>query len=461
MNNLENDLSIDGLQHDYEYHWDKENQKIILIHRYVAQKKLKRPLTSADAVHHIDGNKRNNKSDNLLILSHSDHIKLHESVLYKLYDNPDGSSYVKTLFPIKETILLDKYLDGYDGFTYEELKTVAKKCDVCSKLFIHNNRLVKYCSKECKEKMIPNLGKLISKEQLIKDLEEIPTQIGIARKYGVSDNSIKNLCIQYGLYKRRIKQKLITPTFDSCLIIHNKLKYDYNLNKLARQYNADPTTIWKYNKLYESFIHLFPNYKYLDTYEKFDAFVDKYTTFFNRRHYNSTYKLESFSCIVDREFNLEYQQYIYNEYANGNKNILELAKEFNCGVSIIKFTIIEYYRHLRKDNEPIITPEQFHRCYTHELYEYEKDILPPNLQKVFKEKITKDQRYKTNEKTFYKLVKLTYGEVEQIFKIKKEQQISNIKISKMFNVNRSTIDKILKGESYKWWSIPLKEKYNL
>lgn len=36
-----------------------------------------RKLTHTEVVHHIDGNKKNNSPENLLVMSQSDHVKLH------------------------------------------------------------------------------------------------------------------------------------------------------------------------------------------------------------------------------------------------------------------------------------------------------------------------------------------------------------------------------------------------
>ena len=47
-------------------------------HRIVAEKKLGRKLKQGEVVHHIDGNKRNNSPDNLMVFSsQSEHVKYH------------------------------------------------------------------------------------------------------------------------------------------------------------------------------------------------------------------------------------------------------------------------------------------------------------------------------------------------------------------------------------------------
>ena len=47
-------------------------------HRIVAEKMLGRKLKKGEVVHHIDGNKRNNDKNNLMVLpSQSEHAKLH------------------------------------------------------------------------------------------------------------------------------------------------------------------------------------------------------------------------------------------------------------------------------------------------------------------------------------------------------------------------------------------------
>lgn len=49
----------------------------VRLHRYIASITLGRWLTSEEHVHHIDGNRLNNKPENLEVMSNSEHMRLH------------------------------------------------------------------------------------------------------------------------------------------------------------------------------------------------------------------------------------------------------------------------------------------------------------------------------------------------------------------------------------------------
>ena len=57
------------------------NQRVAgeVLYRYIAGKKIGRELTAEDEVHHIDGNHMNNKPENLVVVSKSEHAKIHAS----------------------------------------------------------------------------------------------------------------------------------------------------------------------------------------------------------------------------------------------------------------------------------------------------------------------------------------------------------------------------------------------
>lgn len=61
-----------------ESNWNhRVNGKVV--HREIMEKKLGRKLRSDEEVHHIDGNHFNNDPDNLIVLSKSEHSKIHAS----------------------------------------------------------------------------------------------------------------------------------------------------------------------------------------------------------------------------------------------------------------------------------------------------------------------------------------------------------------------------------------------
>ena len=53
------------------------NNGYVAQHRLVASKIMKRPLLSDEVVHHIDGNKRNNRPSNLQVVTRAEHWRIH------------------------------------------------------------------------------------------------------------------------------------------------------------------------------------------------------------------------------------------------------------------------------------------------------------------------------------------------------------------------------------------------
>lgn len=56
-----------------------KNQRVsgIVLYRKMAELKTGKNLTSDDEIHHIDGNHYNNAAENLLVVSKSEHMKIH------------------------------------------------------------------------------------------------------------------------------------------------------------------------------------------------------------------------------------------------------------------------------------------------------------------------------------------------------------------------------------------------
>lgn len=59
---------------DYKY---KDNKGYIMQHRLVMEQHIGRYLKSNEEVHHIDGDKKNNKIENLLLMTRKEHRRIH------------------------------------------------------------------------------------------------------------------------------------------------------------------------------------------------------------------------------------------------------------------------------------------------------------------------------------------------------------------------------------------------
>jgi len=132
----------------------------VYYHRHVASLKLGRWLRSGEHVHHIDGNRENNSPDNLIVLSNSEHQKMHKKT-----------------------------------------KRIALHCERCDKVFFVSSRrkyTAKYCSRKCAD--LDKRKFSIGKEELEKLVWKVPTE-KIGEMFGVSGGAIAKRCKLLGIEK--------------------------------------------------------------------------------------------------------------------------------------------------------------------------------------------------------------------------------------------------------------------
>lgn len=150
-------------------------------HVLVAEQKLGRPLTKDEVVHHIDGNKKNNNPDNLMIFAtDSDHIGYHNG--RKAYEQ--------------------------DG-VWHTIKP-SYTCEQCGKIFERNftskGKHV-YCSAECA--YLSRTQCFPSKKELVDTLIDYNGNFWqAAKQFGITDNALRKKCKAYGLPIHSIDYKL-------------------------------------------------------------------------------------------------------------------------------------------------------------------------------------------------------------------------------------------------------------
>lgn len=165
---------------------------------------LGRLLEPDEVVHHINGDKFDNRIENLEVMTNSEHVSLHH---YDCLIEDDTN--------IRHTF---EYYDKlYNEPIREEKNKIREKTNWYKlKYRIKNNECVicgnpcvnLYCSTECLHKDQMKAERPSKEELLVLILENPFTHIG--KMYGVSDNAIRKWCKSYGLpYKKNDIKEII------------------------------------------------------------------------------------------------------------------------------------------------------------------------------------------------------------------------------------------------------------
>ncbi len=140
-------------------------------HIFVAEQTLGRQLTKSEVVHHMDLDRANNKTENLLVLDRGQHLKLH--------------MWLDAGAPTSKDI-------GEHRVNSGKPKEI-RYCKVCKDTLQYKEKT--YCSRKCSEEGTRKHERP-SKEQLEQDIKDM-SFLAIGRKYGVSDNAIRKWAKRY------------------------------------------------------------------------------------------------------------------------------------------------------------------------------------------------------------------------------------------------------------------------
>lgn len=141
-------------------------------HIKVAGEFLGRPLRKTEVVHHLDGNRSNNRTENLLVLLRSEHTKLH--------------IWLKSA--------AGKKLSVKNRVNSENTNT---SCVVCGKTL--QKKQTRTCSLLCDNEYKAKNSKKPSKAELVSSIKSGMSFCALGRKYGVSDNGVRKWARSYGL----------------------------------------------------------------------------------------------------------------------------------------------------------------------------------------------------------------------------------------------------------------------
>jgi predicted nucleic acid-binding Zn ribbon protein len=157
-------------------------QGYVYEHVVVAEEDLGRPLLENELVHHLDSNRANNRSTNLLVISRDQHAKLEHWLSC-------GAPSAKVDGENRKNSVNAKWI-------------VADFCMICGKTLQAKQK--NCCSFDCNSLFAQKVERP-TKEALIEDLTTM-SLVRVGKKYGVSDNAVRKWMKRYKIHKTTLSR---------------------------------------------------------------------------------------------------------------------------------------------------------------------------------------------------------------------------------------------------------------
>lgn len=160
------------------------NKGFVYEHVFFVEKELGRQLSHGEEVHHLDMNRLNNRLENLIVLSESQHAKLHAFL---------------------RRCGFDKKLSNETRMNSENTNPVCQHCGLTLQY-----KQIRFCSAECSREYHRIHNKRPALDY-VAELAKTMSNEAIGRKYGVTGKAVAKWLSKYHAGMSTLSQAVGTP----------------------------------------------------------------------------------------------------------------------------------------------------------------------------------------------------------------------------------------------------------